>query len=87
MCWYDLAETYTRRGDGVRVANLGAAEGLLRRTLRSPALEGDPHRAARVRDALASCLRHLAQEPLYHARADDLLSAAAQFFEEAVHDR
>src|SRR4051794_26955336 len=28
MCWYDLAETYTRRADGVRLANLGAAESL-----------------------------------------------------------
>ena len=84
MCWYDLAETYTRRHDGVRVSNLHAAEGLLRRTLRSPALEHDPHRAAMVRDALASCLRHLAEEPLYQTPRDALLSEAAQFFVEAI---
>jgi tetratricopeptide (TPR) repeat protein len=84
MCWYDLAETYRRRQDGVRVANLSAAEGLLRRTLRSPALERDPHRAAKTRDALASCLRHLAEELLYRPRADTLLAEATQLFEQAV---
>lgn len=84
MCWYDLAETYMRRRDGVRAANLCSAGELLRRALRSPALEADPHRAAMVRSSLASCLRHMAQEPLFHENADDLLADAAQLFEQAV---
>jgi tetratricopeptide (TPR) repeat protein len=84
MCWYDLAETYTRRPEGVRAANLRAAEALLRRALRSPAVERDPHRAAMVRDSLASCLRHLAEERPFEAHAPALLAEARQLFEQAV---
>jgi tetratricopeptide (TPR) repeat protein len=84
MCWYDLAESYTRRRTGVRLANLTAAEGLYRRTLASPVVEREPHRAAKVRNGLASCLRHIAQEQLDEPRETQLLDEAARLFEEAV---
>ncbi|WP_437737341.1 CHAT domain-containing protein [Sorangium sp. So ce1335] len=84
MCWYDLAESYTRRRVGVRLANLAAAEGFYRRGLASPAVERDPHRAAKVRNGLASCLRHIAKEQLGEPRETQLLDEAARLFEEAV---
>jgi CHAT domain-containing protein/tetratricopeptide (TPR) repeat protein len=84
MCWYDLAETYTQRKTGVRVANLLAAERLYRRALASPAVEQEPHRAAKVRNALASCLRHLAMEPLRSGDKRGLLDEAARLFNDAV---
>jgi tetratricopeptide (TPR) repeat protein len=84
MCWYDLAETYERRTQGVRVANLRAAEGLFRRALRCPAVEEDWHRAAMVRSSLASCLRHLAQQPIADSAEESLLNEAQQLFEVAI---
>ncbi|WP_437878395.1 CHAT domain-containing protein [Sorangium sp. So ce513] len=84
MCWYDLAETYTRRREGWRLANLSAAEDLYRRALASPAVERDRHRAAMVRNGLASCLRHIAETPPEEPRKMVRLDEAARLFEEAI---
>lgn len=84
MCWYNLAETYKRRRDGIRVSNLRAAEELYRRALGCPPLARDLHRAAKVRDGLASCLRHLAEEAPGRSRVEALLKESAKLFREAI---
>lgn len=84
MCWYDLAETYKRRTDGIRVSNLRAAEELYRRALRCPPLARDLHRAAKVRNGLASCLRHLAAEAPAGSNMEALLEESARLFREAI---
>jgi tetratricopeptide (TPR) repeat protein len=84
MCWFDLALSYTYRAEGVKTADLRTAEHLFRRALCSPALAMDPHRMGMVRDALASCLRNLAHEPMEHHREKALLAEATDQFEEAV---
>ena len=83
MAWFDLARCYEYRTDGVRADNLRAAEALFRRALASPFLAKDPHRMGTVRDALASCLRHLAYVE-HGAERDTLLAEATKLFEEAV---
>jgi CHAT domain-containing protein len=82
MCWYDLAEVYRRRHDGVCLLNLKQAESLLRRVLRCKGLNDDLHRAAKTRDALASVLRHIAMEP--HQDTGKLLAESERLFEEAI---
>ncbi|MBK8257742.1 MAG: CHAT domain-containing protein [Polyangiaceae bacterium] len=84
MCWYDLAETYTRRRDGIRFANLRSAESLYRRALSCPAVERDLHRSAKVRNALASCLRHLAAERHNDGGRKELLSESSKLFKKAI---
>lgn len=84
MCWYDLAETYTRRRDGIRLSNLSAAEGLFRRALRCPPVSRDPHRSAKVRNGLASCLRHLVLAAGVRSQREALLEEAAGLFREAI---
>lgn len=84
MCWFDLGQVYTKRREGVRAANLAAAEELFRRALACPPVSKDLHRMAEIHDALGSCLRHRA-----HARLDGLLDVrrleeAAGHFKEAI---
>ncbi len=82
MAWFDLGRAYEHRDDGVHKDNLRNAEVMYRRALASPALPKDPHRMGMVRDALASCLRHLAYED--PAAEKKLLDEATKLFEEAV---
>lgn len=84
MCRYDLAETYTRRRTAVRLTNLLAAERLYRRVLASPVLARDTHRTAMTQNALASCLRKLAQEPMNQREGEELLNESAGLFQEAT---
>ncbi len=84
MAWFDLGRCYENRPDGVRKDNLRNAEILYRRVIKSPALPKDPHRVAMVNNALATCLRYLAEEEDNQAVVKKLLDEAIGLFEKAV---
>lgn len=79
--WFDLAEWYKRRKDGVRRENLTEARRLLELSVASPARRRDPLRLAAAHDSLGQVLRHLVPEtPLI---ADELKRSALLHFVEA----
>lgn len=86
-CWFDLAEALRQRQRGNHAENLRSAEVLFLRALASPVREKDPHRAAMTRTHLASCLRHLAQQPSEARREARLLDEAHRLLREAIQLR
>ncbi len=62
-CFYDLAESFGRRRQGVEIENLLEAKRLFERALRSPIRQRTPLRLALTLDALGRVLRRLSERP------------------------
>lgn len=81
---FDLARSFERQQTGSRLENHLHAAQIYRQVLLCPERDEDPLRAALTRDALAVCLRKIAEHPGQSEHRPELMSEAIRYSQESI---